>query len=150
VDRVADRRNEASQRAIASSLLTATGGIESLTFADWFTWPSRFWSLGPVAAETLFDAGLRSATVQQYQSLYDVAVANYRQTTLPTPKCAEILAFDHPAPANELAIPWRSEPSRLPPSRSSCSKMVILFPRISPSRIRKAAAASEAIPPPMR
>lgn len=63
-------------------LLTATGGIESLTFVDWFTWPSRFWSIGPVAAETLFDAGLRRATVQQYQSLYDVAVANYRQTTL--------------------------------------------------------------------
>ena len=63
-------------------LLTATGGIESLTFTDWFTWPSRFWSVGPVVAETLFDAGLRRATVQQYQSLYDVALANYRQTTL--------------------------------------------------------------------
>jgi NodT family efflux transporter outer membrane factor (OMF) lipoprotein len=63
-------------------LLTATGGIESLTFSDWFTWPSRFWSVGPAGAETLFDAGLRRATVQQYQSLYNVAVANYRQTTL--------------------------------------------------------------------
>lgn len=63
-------------------LLTATAGIESLTFTDWFTWPSRFWSVGPAAAETLFDAGLRRATVQQYQSLYDVSVANYRQTTL--------------------------------------------------------------------
>jgi len=65
-----------------SLLLTATGGIESLSFADWFTWPSRFWSVGPSVAETLFDAGLRRATVQQYQAQYDQAVASYRQTAL--------------------------------------------------------------------
>ena len=63
-------------------LLSATGGIESLSFADWFAWPSRFWSIGPSAAETLFDAGLRKATVAQYQAQYDETIANYRQTTL--------------------------------------------------------------------
>jgi NodT family efflux transporter outer membrane factor (OMF) lipoprotein len=63
-------------------LLSATGGFESLSFADWFAWPSRFWSIGPSAAETIFDAGLRKATVQQYRSLYDESVANYRQTAL--------------------------------------------------------------------
>ena len=63
-------------------VLGATGGFESLTFADWFTWPSRFWSVGPAAAETLFDAGLRKATVRQYQAQYDETVANYRQTVL--------------------------------------------------------------------
>lgn len=63
-------------------LLTASGGLESLSFTDWFTWPSRFWSVGPVAAETIFDAGLRRATVEQYQSLYNASVANYRETTL--------------------------------------------------------------------
>jgi NodT family efflux transporter outer membrane factor (OMF) lipoprotein len=63
-------------------MLSATGGIESLSFADWFTWPSRFWSVGPSAAETLFDAGLRKATVQQYQALYDQTTANYRQSVL--------------------------------------------------------------------
>lgn len=63
-------------------LLSATGGFESLSFADWLTWPSRFWSVGPSAAETIFDAGLRRATVQQYQASYDVAVANYRETAL--------------------------------------------------------------------
>ncbi len=62
--------------------LSATGGIESLSFTDWFTWPSRFWSVGPAAAETLFDAGLRKATVRQYQALYDETTANYRQTVL--------------------------------------------------------------------
>jgi outer membrane protein TolC len=63
-------------------LLSATGGIESLSFADWFSWPSRFWSIGPSAAETLFDGGLRRATVHQYQAVYEESVANYRQTAL--------------------------------------------------------------------
>ena len=63
-------------------LLGATGGLENLSFADWFTWPSRFWSVGPSVAETLFDAGLRRATVRQYQAQYDETVANYRQTVL--------------------------------------------------------------------
>ena len=63
-------------------VLGATGGLESLSFADWFTWPSRFWSVGPAAAETLFDAGLRRATVRQYQAQYSEIVANYRQTVL--------------------------------------------------------------------
>ena len=38
--------------------------------------------MGPTLAETLFDAGLRRATVQQYQAAYDQTVANYRQTVL--------------------------------------------------------------------
>ena len=62
--------------------LSATGGIESLSFADWFTWPSRFWSVGPAAAETIFDAGARRAGVQQAQSVHDATVATYRQTVL--------------------------------------------------------------------
>lgn len=63
-------------------VLSTTGGIESLTVANWFSWPSRFWSIGPTAAETIFDGGLRKATVAQYQAMYEEAVANYRQTTL--------------------------------------------------------------------
>ena len=38
--------------------------------------------MGPSLAETLFDAGLRKATVQQYQATYDQTVANYRETVL--------------------------------------------------------------------
>ncbi|WP_348268749.1 efflux transporter outer membrane subunit [Edaphobacter paludis] len=63
-------------------LLSATGGIESLSFADWFAWPSRFWSIGPAAMETLLDSGLRRATAAQYRAMYDESVANYRQTAL--------------------------------------------------------------------
>jgi NodT family efflux transporter outer membrane factor (OMF) lipoprotein len=62
--------------------LSATGGFGSASVTDWFTWPSRFWSVGPSLAETIFDAGLRRATVQQSQFTYDQTVANYRQTVL--------------------------------------------------------------------
>jgi NodT family efflux transporter outer membrane factor (OMF) lipoprotein len=62
--------------------LSATAGLESTSFASWFTWPSRFFSLGPAAAETLFDAGLRRATVLQFRAQYDGTVANYREAVL--------------------------------------------------------------------
>lgn len=59
--------------------LSASGGPESLSIT---TLPSRFWTLGPALVETIFDAGLRKATVQQYQAAYDQTAANYRQTVL--------------------------------------------------------------------
>src|SRR5580658_3181784 len=62
--------------------LSASAGFESSSLSNWLTWPSRFWSVGPTLSETLFDAGLRRATVQQYQAAYDQTVANYRQTVL--------------------------------------------------------------------
>ncbi|HKN62257.1 MAG TPA: efflux transporter outer membrane subunit [Candidatus Acidoferrales bacterium] len=62
--------------------LSAGAGLESSSFTDWFTWPSRFWSIGAAAAETIFDAGLRRATVQQFEAQYDQTVANYRNTVL--------------------------------------------------------------------
>jgi NodT family efflux transporter outer membrane factor (OMF) lipoprotein len=63
-------------------LLSATGGFGNSSAANWFTWPSRFWSVGPTLAETIFDAGLRRATMEQYRASYDATVANYRQTVL--------------------------------------------------------------------
>jgi NodT family efflux transporter outer membrane factor (OMF) lipoprotein len=62
--------------------LSAVVGLESSSAASWFTWPSRFWSVGPALAETLFDAGLRHATVQQFEGTYNQTVANYRQAVL--------------------------------------------------------------------
>jgi NodT family efflux transporter outer membrane factor (OMF) lipoprotein len=62
--------------------LAASGGFESTSLADWFTWPSRVWSVGPSLAETLFDGGLRRATVRQFRAQYDSTVATYRQTVL--------------------------------------------------------------------
>lgn len=63
-------------------LLGATGGFGNSSLSTWLTWPSRFWSAGPGLAETIFDAGLRKATVQQYRATYDQTVANYQQTAL--------------------------------------------------------------------
>jgi NodT family efflux transporter outer membrane factor (OMF) lipoprotein len=62
--------------------LTAGGGFQSSSISSWFSWPSRFWSIGATASETLFDAGLRRATVQQYTATYNADVASYRQTVL--------------------------------------------------------------------
>jgi NodT family efflux transporter outer membrane factor (OMF) lipoprotein len=62
--------------------LAASGGLRSSSFIDWLTWPSRVWSVGPALAQTLFDGGLRRATVEQYQAAYDQTVALYRQTVL--------------------------------------------------------------------
>jgi len=62
--------------------LTAEGGFDSASFANWFSWPSRFWSVGASISETVFDAGLRRATVQQYVATYNADLATYRQTVL--------------------------------------------------------------------
>jgi outer membrane protein TolC len=62
--------------------LSASAGLQSLSIAKWFTWPSRVWSAGPSMSQSVFDGGCRKATVQQYQAAYDQTVANYRQTVL--------------------------------------------------------------------
>jgi NodT family efflux transporter outer membrane factor (OMF) lipoprotein len=63
-------------------LLSATAGFGNSSATSWLTWPSRFWSIGPSLAETIVDAGLRRATMQQYRATYDETVANYRETVL--------------------------------------------------------------------
>jgi NodT family efflux transporter outer membrane factor (OMF) lipoprotein len=73
---------EAKTAFFPNLLLTATGGLGNTAITDWLAWPARFWSLGPGLTETIFDAGLRRATVQQYQASRDQAAANYRQTVL--------------------------------------------------------------------
>jgi NodT family efflux transporter outer membrane factor (OMF) lipoprotein len=62
--------------------LSADIGLESKSFTSWFTWPSRFFSAGPSLSETIYDGGLRHATVLQFRAQYDETVANYRQTVL--------------------------------------------------------------------
>jgi NodT family efflux transporter outer membrane factor (OMF) lipoprotein len=63
-------------------LLSATGGLQSTSAADWFTWPSRFWSVGPQIAQTIFDGGKRRAQLALEQATYQASVAEYRQTVL--------------------------------------------------------------------
>ena len=62
--------------------LSADGGFESSSFTQWLSWPSRFWSVGTSLSETIFDAGLRRATVQQFIATYNADLAGYRQAVL--------------------------------------------------------------------
>jgi NodT family efflux transporter outer membrane factor (OMF) lipoprotein len=63
-------------------VISASGGLQSGSIVNWFTWPSRFWSVGPELIETLYDAGRRRAQVENALAGYDIAVANYRQSAL--------------------------------------------------------------------
>jgi NodT family efflux transporter outer membrane factor (OMF) lipoprotein len=62
--------------------LGASAGFQNTSASNWLTWPSRFWSVGPAIAETIYDGGLRRATVEQYRAQYDQTVANYRNSVL--------------------------------------------------------------------
>jgi len=65
-----------------SLTLSASGGFRSANATDLFTAPSRFWSIGPALAQSIFDAGLRSAQTEQAIAAYDATVAEYRQAVL--------------------------------------------------------------------
>jgi NodT family efflux transporter outer membrane factor (OMF) lipoprotein len=62
--------------------ITGTGGFAASTFSKWLTSPSRYWSFGPTASETVFDGGLRKSTMAQFTALYNADVANYKQVVL--------------------------------------------------------------------
>lgn len=62
--------------------LSASAGFTGPSLAKWFSLPSRFWSVGPALAETLFEGGRRRAVVSEERAAYDSTVANYRQTAL--------------------------------------------------------------------
>lgn len=63
-------------------LISATGGLQAGSIVDWFTWPSRYWAVGPQVLQTVFDAGRRRAQLETAEAGYDATVANYRQTAL--------------------------------------------------------------------
>ena len=62
--------------------ITGTAGFAASTFSKWLTSPSRYWSFGPTASETVFDGGLRKSTMAQFTALYNANVANYKQVVL--------------------------------------------------------------------
>jgi NodT family efflux transporter outer membrane factor (OMF) lipoprotein len=62
--------------------LSASAGFESSNISKWLNWSSRVWSVGTSVSETIYDGGLRRATVEQYRAQYDETVANYRNTVL--------------------------------------------------------------------
>jgi NodT family efflux transporter outer membrane factor (OMF) lipoprotein len=62
--------------------LSGTVGREAPGIATLLSGPALFWALGPQLVGTLFDGGLRSATVEQARAQYVAGVAAYRQTVL--------------------------------------------------------------------
>jgi len=62
--------------------LAGSGGMESSAIGKLLSGPSRFWSVGPTLSETIYDGGLRRATVNQYIATYNADLAAYRQAVL--------------------------------------------------------------------
>jgi NodT family efflux transporter outer membrane factor (OMF) lipoprotein len=62
--------------------LSASYGYQSSNFSHFFNLSSKFWSVGPAVSETIYDGGLRRATVNQFITTYNADVATYRQTVL--------------------------------------------------------------------
>jgi NodT family efflux transporter outer membrane factor (OMF) lipoprotein len=62
--------------------LGGTAGLSSSSLKHLFDWSSRVWSVGPSVSQTIYDGGLRRATVRQFVATYNSDVANYRQTVL--------------------------------------------------------------------
>ena len=62
--------------------LSASGGFSSPAISKLLNASSRVWSIGPSISETIFDAGLRRATIEQYIATYNADVASYRQIVL--------------------------------------------------------------------
>jgi len=86
----AERRMAAANEQIGIAMaayyptlsLNGLAGMEGTSALNWFTWPSRFWAVGPSVSETLFDGGRRHAASEQARANYDATVATYRQTAL--------------------------------------------------------------------
>ena len=62
--------------------LSVAAGLQGTSLLNLFTWPARFWSVGPAVSQTLYDAGKRRAQVRLEESAFDATVAGYRQTVL--------------------------------------------------------------------
>jgi len=67
---------------LTTGLGVPNAGWESAALSTLFNAPSRLWSIGLSATETLFDAGRTRANVRFANSDYTAAVASYRQTVL--------------------------------------------------------------------
>jgi len=62
--------------------LSADYGTSAVTLNHLLATSSRFWSFGSTLVQTVFDAGARSAQVEEARAVFDQDVANYRQTVL--------------------------------------------------------------------
>jgi NodT family efflux transporter outer membrane factor (OMF) lipoprotein len=63
-------------------VITATGGLQSGSIVNWFTWPSRLWAVGPELSQTVLDFGRRRAQLEVTEAAYDEYVSRYRESAL--------------------------------------------------------------------
>lgn len=63
-------------------VLSGAIGMDSKSIGTWYDAPSRYWAVGPVLAQTIFDGGHRRAVLAKAVASYDESIANYRQNVL--------------------------------------------------------------------
>jgi NodT family efflux transporter outer membrane factor (OMF) lipoprotein len=85
--------------------LDASGGFESAGGVNLLSLGNSWWSLGPMAAMTLFDGGLRKAQVRAARDEFDEAAGTYRATVLAAFQDVE----DNLALCNKLADEAREQ-----------------------------------------
>ena len=62
--------------------LSTVGGFVGTPLSELFRTSNQIWSMTASASQTLFEGGLRSASVAAARATYDASVATYRQTVL--------------------------------------------------------------------
>ena len=62
--------------------ISGSGGFIGNSLLNWFSFPARFFAVGPQVTQVLYDRGRRRALKDLSQAQYDETVAEYRQTTL--------------------------------------------------------------------
>jgi multidrug efflux system outer membrane protein len=95
--------------------INGLAGFQSIDSSSWFSWPSRFWSVGPSVQLPLFTGGLNRANLAVAHAAYVEMVANYRQTVLGAFGNVE----DELAAQHLLADEWNAENLALASARQA-------------------------------
>ncbi|GAA3764523.1 efflux transporter outer membrane subunit [Terriglobus aquaticus] len=62
--------------------ISGSGGFIGNSLLNWFSFPARYFAVGPQLSQVLYDRGRRRSLKELSQAQYDQTVAEYRQTTL--------------------------------------------------------------------
>jgi NodT family efflux transporter outer membrane factor (OMF) lipoprotein len=62
--------------------LSGAFGVTSISASDWFSAPSRFWSIGPTIRWPIFDAGRIRANIEVRTARQEQALTQYEKTVL--------------------------------------------------------------------
>ena len=62
--------------------LSGVFGVTSISASDWFSAPSRFWSIGPTIRWPVFDAGRIRANIEVRTARQEQALTQYEKTVL--------------------------------------------------------------------